>query len=86
MLSPKILGLEAKMLGIAWAVQNCTENAKFLGSRLASHDLTHWVLTQPGLHAGYLHSALDMPSHATLHDTHVHDREPGRARPRPGAT
>ena len=41
MLSLKILGLEAKMFGIAWVVQNYTENSKFLGYGLASHDLTH---------------------------------------------
>ena len=41
MLSPKILRSELEMFGTASAVQNCTKNAKFMGSGLASHDLTH---------------------------------------------
>ena len=48
MLNPKILGSEVKMFGTAWVVKNYTENAKFIGSGLASHDLTHWVVTQLG--------------------------------------
>ena len=47
MFNPNFLGLKVEMFGTEWIVQNCTENAKFIGSGLASHDLTHWVVTQP---------------------------------------
>ena len=47
MFSPKILGLKVEMFKTEWTVQNYTENENFLGFRLASHDLTHWVMTQP---------------------------------------
>ena len=58
MFSPKILGLKVETFGIEWTVQNCTNGKKFLGSGLASHDLTHWVVTQLGGQAGRKHSTL----------------------------
>ena len=48
MFNPKILGLKVEMFGTEWTVQNCTENEKFMGSGLGSHDLTHYVVTQLG--------------------------------------
>ena len=47
MLSPKILGPEAGMFGIALSSPELYIKCIFLGSRLESHDLTHWVATQP---------------------------------------
>ena len=41
MFNPKDLGLKVEMFETEWTVQNYTENEKFIGSRLASHDLTH---------------------------------------------
>ena len=38
-------GAWAEMFGTTWAIQNCTENAKFMGSGPTSHDMTHWVVT-----------------------------------------
>ena len=48
MFSPKFLGWKVEMFGIEWTVKNCTENEKFMGFGQASHDLIHWVVTQPG--------------------------------------
>ena len=41
MFNPKILGLKVEMFETEWTVQNFTENAKFMGSGVGSHELTH---------------------------------------------